>query len=718
MIVFTLVPAAFPVRAENVPGGEYASYVRVAESDGYEMYLYEPGISILIRDKSTGALLESTVSGKNDSGKNKKAWKGYIHSGLVLSVIRDNNNTYQADLINSPHTLEYTYFENGFSADVYFTEYGLGLRMDVTLEGSDVVVRIPDDSIREDIDGVYIATVSPFPMMGYTYLGQTEGYMLIPDGNGALISLTDKEGRFSSGFSQMIYGSDSGFSESSPRNTLWGSYETVNPSRQVLAPVFGMAHTAEGIAFLAIVEEGDTRCSVEAHPNGVMIDYNRCFARFLVRDIYQQPLNQSNSGTVRTVEKDRTHHDMAVRFCLLSGDSADYMGMAVRYREYLLSTGRIVKRDTAYRTRVDFLGTDREKFLIGTTAVVMTTAGDVADICADLENAGVGNMISVYKGWQAGGVWALPVDAFRADSAVGGNAAVVSLCADAESHGNLLYLYDDALRMNASTNSFTYDAMKMVNKRTFREESSGQVYGLFYYLLPERSGEKMTRLAASMSGSGIRRLAVGGISGALFSYSLRGSYYTRDDCAAEYEKALAEAGAAGMALALEEPFQYLWKYTDAFLDMPLRSSDYMYVDGEIPFLSLALKGIVPMYSDYVNFEANKTEFFLRLAESGVYPSFYVTRRSSSALIYTNSSSLYSTQYLTYRDTIIRYDRELRALWEMTGDACITGHRVLDCGVTRVEYSNGVVVLVNYSPEDVTVGGVTVGALSWKAGDFK
>ena len=713
-----LSPGAVPVRAEGSPGGEYASYVLAAESDGYEMYLYEPEISILIRDKNTGAFLESTVSEKNDSGKNKKAWKGYIHSGLVLSVIRDNNNTYQADLINSPHTLEYTYSENGFSADVYFTEYGLGLRMDVTLDGSDVLVRIPDDSIREDIDGVYIATISPFPLLGYTYLGQTEGYMLIPDGNGALISLTDKEGRFSSGFSQMIYGSDSGFSESSPRSTLWGNYETVTRARQVLAPVFGMAHTSDGVAFLGIVEEGDTRCSIEAHPNGVMIDYNRCFARFLVRDIYQQPLNQSNSGTVKTVEKDRTHHDMAVRFCLLSGDSANYMGMAVRYREYLLSTGRIQKRDTAYRTRVDFLGTDREKFLIGTTAVVMTTAENIADIYADLESAGVGSLISVCKGWQAGGVYALPVDAFRADGAIGGNAALTALSTKAEESDFLLYLYDDALRINASANSFTYDAMKMVNKRTFREESAGQVYSLFYYLLPERSGNKLTRLAASMSVSGLRRLAVGGISDTLFSYSLRGSYFTRDDCAAEYEKAIAAAGDAGTELALEEPFQYLWKHTGAFLDMPLRSSDYMYVDGEIPFLSLVLKGVVPMYSDYVNFEANKTEFFLRLVESGVYPSFYITQRSSSALIYTNSSGLYSTQYLTYRDTIIRYDRELRRLWEMTGDACITGHRVLEGGVSRVEYSNGIVVYVNFGSEDVTVGGVTIGALSWKAGDLE
>ncbi len=708
--------AVFPALAENFPGGEYASYVKVAESDGYELYLYEPEISILIRDKATGAVLESTMSEKNDNGKNKKAWKGYIHSGLVLSVIQDGNNTYQADMVNNAHTLEYTYTDSGFSADVYFTDYGLGLRMEVSLQGSDLVVRIPDESIREDSEGIYIATISPFPLLGYTRLGETEGYMLVPDGNGALIRLTDKEGRFSSGFSQMIYGSDSGFSESTVRNYLWDTYETVIDTKKVLAPIFGMAHTDEGIAFLGIVEEGDTRCSIEAHPNGVMIDYNRCFAKFLVRDIFQQPLNQSNSGTVKTVEKDRTHHDMAVRFCLLSGDSANYMGMAVRYREYLLSAGRISPQDTAYRTRVDFLGTDREKFLIGTTAVVMTTADDISAIFADLGAAGVKSLISVYKGWQAGGVNALPFDSFKADGAIGGNSAITALNGSAGKKDFLVYLYDDALRMNASTNSFTYDAMKMVNKRTFKEENNRQVYNLFYYLLPERSGEKLKSLAESMNKSGLWNMAIGGISDTLFSYSLKGSYYTRNDCAAAYEKAI--AASSKMSLALEEPFQYLWKYMNVFLDMPLRSSDYMYIDEEIPFLSLVLKGIVPMYSDYVNFEANKTEFFLQLVESGVYPSFYITQNNASALIYTNSSDLYSTQYVTYRDTIIQYDRELRALWEMTKDACITDHRKLDSGVTRVTYSNGAVIYVNFSSRSVQADGVTIDALSYKAGDFQ
>jgi hypothetical protein len=169
---------------------------------------------------------------------------------------------------------------------------------------------------------------------------------------------------------------------------------------------------------------------------------------------------------------------------------------------------------------------------------------------------------------------------------------------------------------------------------------------------------------------------------------------------------------------MEQPSAYLWKNTDAFLDMPLGDSGYMYVDEEVPFLSMVLKGIIPMYSEYVNFEANKQEFLLEMVESGVYPSFYITKENSSALIYTNSADLYSTEYSTYKDTIEEFDKTLRELNDAIGDATIEKHEIRDNGVKVVTYSNGVKVYVNYGDEDQTVDGKTVGAMSYsyKAGE--
>lgn len=697
--------------AGNIP----ADYSKVAESDSYELYLYEPTMSIILKNKATGALLLSTLSEEDDNGANNKTWTAYMQSGVVLSAIKNANDTYQVDLVSCANTIDYSYEDNGFAARIYWKEYDFGLTVRVTLEGDELVAEVPEDSIVENGTDSYIGTVSLFPMLGYSYLDNQAGYMFIPDGNGALIYLDDKDGRYVSGYSQMIYGADAGFTESTTETLLWGRYQTVNESEKVLAPVFGMAHTDDGLAYLAIVEEGEKRASIEAQPNGVMVDYNRCYARFLLRRTYIQPLNNSNSGTMTSVEADRTHGNLKVRYILLSGEDAGYSGMAVAYRNYLLDNNLIQRRDNSYKTRVDFLGTDREEFLISTRAVVMTDVDQVREIFGELQSAGVNTLLSIYKGWQKGGMYQIPISKYKADGKIGGTGALTDLIQDSESAGYDVYLYNDALRANPAESNTTFNIVKKVNKRRLEIQTRDYVYDTFNYLLPNRSDYNLDKFVKSYTAKGVDNLAVAGITGNLFSYSYSGSYYDRLFTADAYESSIADISKQ-TSLILEKPFAYLWNYTEAMIDMPLGTSDFMYEDEEVPFFSIVLKGIVPMYSEYVNFEANKQEFRLQMIESGVYPSFYVTYEDSADLIYTNSADLYSTKYSSYKDTIIEYDADFRQVAALTGDAMIVRHEKLAEGVNKVTYDNGVVFYINYNQDAVTVDGVTIEGLSYKAGE--
>ena len=152
---------------------------------------------------------------------------------------------------------------------------------------------------------------------------------------------------------------------------------------------------------------------------------------------------------------------------------------------------------------------------------------------------------------------------------------------------------------------------------------------------------------------------------------------------------------------------------EAFLDMPMYASDYIYEDESVPFLSMVLKGIVPVYSEYVNFEANKEEFFLKLIETGTYPSFYITKGSSADLIYTNSSDIYSSQYTVYKNEIIEYTEELAEVNKRIEGAVITGHKILENGVRIVTYSNGVQIYLNYGRSTQTVDGIRLESMSYK-----
>ncbi len=692
------------------------------DSTEYDLYYYEPRLSIILVNKETGEMIESTLSDEKNDGVANQGYVDYMQSGIVITAIIGTISTYQVDMNSVENEIETTYIDNGLSAEIYWESYGFRVTVEITLENdNELVVNIPSSEIEEEKadDAYYINAITVFPFMGYTYMDEQDGYMLLPDGNGALVYLDDKEGRYSTGYSQMVYGTDAGLSsESTTETLLWDKYDIVTDANQIIAPIFGMAHLDDQLAYLAVIESGDTRAYIEALPKGEILNYNRIYAKYIYREVYVQPLNNSSgsaASTVNQAESVRTQTDATVRYFLLSGDDANYSGMANAYREYLLENDLVSEADTSYNTRVDFLGTDRESFLFGTTAVVATSVENIEDIYEQLQAKGISSLLTVYKGWQKGGLYNVPISKYKADSKIGGTSALTELIEDSEKSNYHIYLYNDALEINATTNVFTFNAMKKINKRTYSIDTHQQVYDTFYYQMPSKSSSGLTSFVKSYTSKGVDTLAVAGISNTLFSYTSQGSVYSRQDSADTYEKVLSSVS-EDTSLILEEPSAYLWKYTEAFLDMPLGSSDFMYVDEEIPFLSMVLKGIIPMYSEYVNFEANKSEFFLQMVESGVYPSFYLTYENSSALIYTNSSDLYSTEYTTYMDTVTEYDEQLRALAKQTEGSYIISHEITDEGIRKVTYDNGVVIYVNYTDNDIDIDGLTVGAMSYKLGE--
>ena len=684
----------------------------VAENDKFRLYVKEDSLALVIEDKATGAYMESAPS-YND-GRNNKTWTAYLNSALILTMIKGNDDTKQADLIRDKVDKKITYTENGFEAKVYWTQYKFGMTLKVELTEEGVSAWVPDESIVEDGEDYMIGTVCIYPCMGLSYLDYNEGYILIPDGNGALIYLTDKEGRFNTGFTSVVYGEDAGFSDTSSANLLWDRYQMITDAEQIIAPIWGIAHTDDKMAYLAVIEEGAERASIEANPNGVTLDYNRAYAKFTLRKLYTQPTsNNTSSGSFHLVEEDRSHSDLKIRFLFLTGAEANYAGMANAYRDYLLANGTLsMAGDNSFRTRVDFLGTEREEFIIGTKAVVMTTVDDIYEIYADLKESGVTDLLTVYKGWQKGGLWNIPITSYKADSKIGGTKKLTQLIQDAKEDGIAFYLYNEALRINPDEQNATFNTIKKVNKKKYEEYTYKDVYEKMAYLTPARSNTLLNKFANSYLKQGVDSLCVAGITNTVFSYSYGGKFYSRFDCADSYAQTLAGLDEK-LSLVLEQPAAYLWSDMDAFLDMPMYASDFIYEEESVPFLSLVLKGIVPVYSEYVNFEANKEEFFLKLIETGTYPSFYITKESSADLIYTNSSNIYSSQYEVYKNEIIEYTEELAEVNKKVEGAVITGHEILENGVRIVTYSNGVQIYLNYSRSNQTVDGIRLESMSYK-----
>ena len=686
----------------------------VTENDGYELYLYEPALSIIIRNKKTGEIMESTVRDENNLGNVNETWKGFLQSGIVLEL-QEETNTLQRKLgiESSGAQVTVDLIPGGFHAKLDYTAQELGFEVEVKLynDGS-LTVSIPESSIYENAENKEIGNIYAFPLLGNSKLGEVNGYMFVPDGNGALIYLDDKEGRFDSGYVQKVYGTDVGVGESYVLSLLWGSYETHNDPQTILAPIYGMVHTDKQMGYLAVIESGEEEASIYATPNGAYSDYNWITAAFRKCATYIQPT--SNSGGSVTKVTDRIQYDINIRFLFVEGEEATYAGLAKRYRDYLMEKNELVQVANDFKTRIDFLGMDVENWMMWKKDDPVTTVENIEEIYNDLSSEGVTDILTFYKGWQEGGVYDLPVTSYKADSSIGGNGDLSKLMKDCENKNIDFYLYVDGVRANPETSNTTFDTVKKMDKRLYKEETYQNVYNTFVYWTPQKTLENLQKLQKSFSKKGINKVALSEVGNTLFTYTMGDTMQTRSISKYLYEEALKQVSEK-MNLLLESPVQCYWKYSKAIVDMPISDSDYIYTDQSVPFLSIVLKGILPMYGDYVNFEANERAYFLKLVETGIFPSFYITYENPSELIYTNSSHVYTSEYAVYRDQIISYYNELKEINAKVAGSMITDHKIADNGVTIVTYDNSVKIYVNYAETDATVDGVAVPALSYAIG---
>ncbi|MBR3764167.1 MAG: hypothetical protein IKK57_06405 [Clostridia bacterium] len=574
-------------------------------------------------------------------------------------------------------------------------------------------LRIPVESVVEIMETSYtVAGIYVYPFLGYSYLGEDEGYMIIPDGQGAIIRLENNEGRYKNPFSRQVYGVNIGVDGEVHSATAVAV-------ENVIMPVFGMVHTADQIGFLGVVEEGDYACTIMAYMNGNTVsNFDWTCARFTYRLVYNQPMGMNGSaaaGTVPTRTPTARTMDVKLHFLLEDGESANYAGLAVAYRNYLIGKGAFANAShRPFDVQLDFLGLERENYIFGKKDVVMTSYEQALEIVRELKENGVGEMSVVLRGWQAEGLTGgVPVQGYDPARSLGGKKGVEALREYCEVQGIDFALEVDVLSLNVDNHpAMTYSALKQITSKTYERPTFGMVYSRLQYLTPTVSAEKAAAVVSQMADSGITGVSFTGVTQLLADYYYKDTYHDASDMAEIYIGIMQNAG-ENLTVTMSSPNAYLWPYADVLTDLPIGGSDHTYTDAEIPFLAIALSGQIPYYAEYVNFQANTHEFFLHLMEQGARPAFLLTWEDPIELQNTNSAGIYSSRYELYRDMIVTWYNDLALLHEAVGEGgMIVNHERLGAMV-RVTWDNGTQVYLNFGDKEATFEDVSLGKLEWK-----
>lgn len=682
--------------------------VHTVENDALILTIDSATLDLTVTDKATGLTLASGVDAAG-SGANK-SWTGFLASTIVIDVAQGTAvTTKNYDIHSSGAAVAFTPLNNGADAVVDFTDVGQRITVQIRLEGDSIAITVPADGIEEygetTICGLYL-----LPALGATKLDEKEGYMFVPEAAGAIIDFSDGNGIGSTPFSKRIYGANVGVDKSVLT-------ELNRPAEQVTLPVYGIAHTEDGIGCLAVVEDGSEAAEIMAYPAGVITKFNWAAAHFTLREQYIAQTTRTLGLNSR--ESKANLRDMTMRFYILTGTEANYAGMARRYRAALEEQGRLREADTTYRPRIDLLGAESAQFLLWNSVVPMTTVEQAQEIVAAYDEAGFSDPLVIFRGWQPGGLThSLGSGSTSLEGKLGSKNDLIALADQVQANGGRFLLELDPVTANPDRMyNMRVDVVRTIGQTVAEIKTGKDLYPIMYYLTPHRSGEILADAVKQWSAH-VDGIALKTMPNTLYSYYSNGSNHMRASTMADYREAMA---AVNTPLALENPLAGYFSEMDVYLDMPLGTTSYSFLSAEVPFLPMVISGHVPYYSTWLNFESNQRKALLKMVEYGAYPSWLLTGDDVQELINTNSSDVFTAKWSVLMKPALAIDEALAALHTQLDGTAIIDHEIIDNDVVRVTYESGVQLLINYRRADYAIGGQTIPAQSWlvlEGGDAK
>jgi hypothetical protein len=603
----------------------------------------------------------------------------------------------------------YGYFE--FTEKVAFE-----LAIQVTLEPEGVKTTIIRDSIVEP-ENIKIANITLYPLFG-TAIDQiggipTQGYMIVPDGNGALIEFNNGK-YYQNPYRKRLYGQD--------LSLLTQKME--EEQQKISIPLYGMVKEQGGYA--AIITEGDAMANIHADVSGRIDSYNKIYTSFDLRENERVTLGSGfNQYGINLWTKHIVNTDFSVSYHFLTGTDNSYVGIAKQYREYMMAKG-LTDRDQTQDTvlNIEFIGAyDKKEFFLGVpyyTTQSMTTFDQAKTIIELLRERQVTHMAVSYLGVMNGGLSSGIQDRAKIERVLGGARDYKRLVDTLNQWDIPLYakvdfvtasdyhkLFDDfrytASRIDGSLSyAFTYHYPSRLpySETEFRHSADDYVINPIYY---DAIYQKFTKRYDG------NRLALGYLGSTIAGhYTKKGSIYKQD--ALRIQMSLLSKMTE--TLMMENPLGFALPYADSIVDLPTEATLYSIIDDQIPLLQLVLSGLVDYAATSLNTTSTRSvEYnFLKALETGSNVKYTLSYDDSRELLSTEYNYFMSTHYENWLNIIEQQVQEMDDLGLHQG--YLINHERVQNNVYRVTYSHGLTLVINYNLSPVVIGLVTIPALDY------
>ena len=570
-----------------------------------------------------------------------------------------------------------------------------------TLEDDGLCVEVPMQAFR------YAGEVEPVRLDLLEFFAAAEdspdGYIFVPDGSGALMRLERAE--TADTYAARVYGSED---------------TSAVGEQPVRLPVYGLKNGDSG--FVAMIEEGDALATIRAYNSGLRSNFNGVYSSFTLKESGYVTLGEQEEETEVLSFQSRPYAgNIRVLYHFLTGDQADYAGMAAAYRERLLARGVLTERlDTqTLPLRVETIGAVKkaQSFLMIRYEgwEPLTSFADVGTILDTLRAQQVDAFRVQMNAWATGGFEQAMASSLSPLSVLGGKSGLRTLMEtysgpDVQieglvafgryTTGNPYTLYHYAAKTIDQAVKMEYP-LDLVTRKPLKDQTGAAIVSAAR--LPQIA-EKFLHSSGRLQGMPV---AVADLGDRLYGDYTRSDPVDRETAKTQTQQALKALAGEGR-LSVTGGNAYALPYARVLSDIPLCSSGYTMLDEDVPFYAMVLHGYMEMSGSAVNYADDPQMAILQAIESGIGVSCQLMAADSSLLKDTDYARYYSAGL---QDAAQTASEAYRRVNEMVGDLqgqTIVAHRAAN-GVAVTVYENGVSIYVNYTNTDQAVDGISIPA---------
>lgn len=667
-----------------------SNYRTIAENERFILGLDTSNCFFCVFDR---ALVQTYFSNPDDWKSDTQAVgsaKTKLRSQLVISVLRaetgnvETVNSYAGSV--SKGNVKLLRYEDGLEIRYTFAEYGLTIPLHISIGADSFRIFVSAAEIEENGEDKLLE-IELTPLMAAAG-AEDSGYILLPDGSGALMHFNNGKG--SAGvYKAQVYGTDPAFSATVDNNT----------ALRAALPVMGMNYGNWGL--LAVADDGDTHAYLNAAAAGAGNGYNTMSLSFSVRSKGEYTIGEENynSRTINLFQQGiSSAGDYSVTWYPLSAGESDYIGMARRYGQLLF--GEKQSTQETPRLLLNLYGMIyKEKPVLGipvNQAVPLTTYADAQKMLEEISAKGVRTAVQYLH--FSNGTAQNKRGGIKPSNTLGGEGAWRALLEKAAELDTPVYATDNFLSFtskNALISRFTSAAVQLssfpvkLNRYLLSTHKADTSAAADYVLKAERiSQEAESTLRAYETLAA--KPSFGDAATLLYSD------FSQEDGQRDAVKAAVEALYAKADGALESfPNAYALPYASLVCDVPFASSSFSCTDETVPFYAYVLRGHVPFATEAVNLSDMPTHTWLNAVETGADLAFTLVKQNSDELQFSEYSRLYACDWSNWADAASEMYQALCTVRSQTDGLAIAA-RQNESGFVTVTYADGTKLLLNYS----------------------